>query len=314
MKYVITGATSFLGSAVANLLLERGDEVLAVCRAGSPKLKNINESDNLSIVYSDFDQITHLSGIVERADIFMNFAWVGTSHALRDSAEIHKSNVINTLHAIETASRLKCHYFVEAGSQAEYGFHDSGINEKSFCSPVSEYGKAKYEVWEKGSKLASGLGINYIHLRIFSVYGECDHDTTLISQCIKNMLCGEALLLSDCTQYWNYLYRWDAAKLICNLVEKLYKDCKPVCGVYNIASTDTRVLKEFVEEIKKQLNSSSILDYGAIKPVRLLSLQPSMQKTLSVVDDFEFTPFFEGICRTAMYMKNHMLININGGG
>ena len=57
------------------------------------------------------------------------------------------------------------------GSQAEYGIADGVMGEEILCRPVSEYGKDKLEVCRRAGEEAKALGIDYIHARIFSVYG-----------------------------------------------------------------------------------------------------------------------------------------------
>ena len=41
MKYVVTGATSFLGHALTERLLRAGHSVVAVCRQGSPAIASL---------------------------------------------------------------------------------------------------------------------------------------------------------------------------------------------------------------------------------------------------------------------------------
>ena len=67
--------------------------------------------------------------------------------------------------------------------------------------------------------------------------------------------------------------------------------------VYNIASDDTRQLKEFVERIKFLTGSSSILNYGANIPYNYVSLQPNMRKTIDAIGFTEFHNFDDVICR-----------------
>jgi nucleoside-diphosphate-sugar epimerase len=49
--------------------------------------------------------------------------------------------------------------------------------------------------------------------------------------------------------------------------------------VFNIASKDTRVLKDFVEEMYSLTQSKSELKFGAITPTNVVSLDPDVSKT-----------------------------------
>jgi len=93
------------------------------------------------------------------------------------------------------------------------------------------------------------------------------------------MLRGERLELSPCTQQWNFLYAGDAARQIIGLCRHALQTGSIEQEVYHIASKDTRVLKEFVEEMAELAASDSVLDYGAVIPEHTVSLHPSVAKT-----------------------------------
>ena len=82
---------------------------------------------------------------------------------------------------------------------------------------------------------------------------------TLIMSAIDKMKRNEPIEMTPCTQLWDYLNVEDASRAM-----KIFAliDCQN--GIYNIASGDYKPLKEFVEEIKSALNSSSEPRFGAI--------------------------------------------------
>lgn len=289
MKYVITGATSFIGIELTNYLIGQGYEVYAVCRKSSAHAKTI--PNKAKIVHSEMAEYGTLYDKIEAADVFVNFAWEGTGHSGRNVIDIQKENIQNTIGAIQSAHQMGCKLFVEAGSQAEYGTVTNEITEETPCNPFSEYGKAKLEVKKKAVVLCKQLGMKYIHLRIFSVYGENDHPWTLVMSCINKMLHNEDVDLSSCRQYWNFIYVKDAAKQIAALCKYAINLPEFQHEVYNIASDDTRVLKEFVEEIKSQIHTSSHLNYGVITPTNVVNLQPNVTKLLQATHLTTFTPF-----------------------
>lgn len=61
--------------------------------------------------------------------------------------------------------------FMDAGSRVEYGLTDGFMQEDIECHPVNQYGKAKWEFYQKAVPLCEELGLHYVHLR-FSVYME----------------------------------------------------------------------------------------------------------------------------------------------
>lgn len=281
MTYIITGATSFLGVEVAKTLIHQGHQVTAICRQGSYGLKNL--PSEVKVVFAEMNEYGALDKKIVHADVFIHLAWAGTGHDGRDDEEVQQQNIECTIQAMLAANRMGCRLFVMAGSQAEYGSTTEPQNEAMTCQPFSEYGKAKLRVREIGFELAEQLGMKYMHLRIFSLYGENDHPWTLVMSCVDKMLRNEPIDLSPCTQNWNFLYVKDAARQIEQLCRHAIQEDRFVHEVYNIASNDTRPLKDFVERMKELTSAKSDLHYGVVIPTHVVSLQPDMSKTISVV-------------------------------
>jgi nucleoside-diphosphate-sugar epimerase len=295
MKFVITGATSFIGLELIDYLLAHNHSVVAVCRQDSKGLSFIPHE--VEIVVSKMCDYGRLCDAIPKADVFVNLAWGGTGHDGRNVVDIQNENITYTIAAMHAAGKMGCKVFVEAGSQAEYGATTEPQTEDSNCNPFSEYGKAKLKVKQELFNLSEQLDIKYIHLRIFSLFGEKDHPWTLIMSAVDKMLKNEQLDLSPCTQNWNFLYVKDAVRMITILCENAVDNISFKHEVYNIASDDTRQLKEFVERIKFLTGSSSILNYGANIPQNYVSLQPNIRKTIDAIGFTEFHNFDDVICR-----------------
>lgn len=279
MRFVVTGATSFLGLSLCRRLLLGQNEVFAVCRKKSTKVGALPESPYLSVVFADMCGYGQLHKVIDDADVFINLAWEGTEHGGRTLPDVQRQNVENSRKAVLAAKRMGCKLFVQAGSQAEYGTVLDVITEGTPCHPFSEYGKAKLRMQQDGFILSEKLDIKYLHLRIFSLYGEEDHPWTLVMSSLKRMMNNEPVDLSPCTQNWNFLYVKDAAEQIYLLCQYVLRNPKYKADVFNIASKDTRVLKDFVSEMYSLSQSKSILNFGAIMPTNIVSLDPDISKT-----------------------------------
>lgn len=301
MKFVITGATSFIGLELIDYLLAHNHSVVAVCRQDSKGLSFIPHE--VKIVVSKMCDYGRLCDAIPKADVFVNLAWGGTGHDGRNVVDIQNENITYTIAAMHAAGKMGCKVFVEAGSQAEYGATTEPQTEDSNCNPFSEYGKAKLKVKQELFNLSEQLDIKYIHLRIFSLFGEKDHPWTLIMSAVDKMLKNEQLDLSPCTQNWNFLYVKDAVRMITILCENAVDNISFKHEVYNIASDDTRQLKEFVERIKFLTGSSSILNYGANIPQNYVSLQPNIRKTIDAIGFTEFHNFDDVICKIVKFNR-----------
>lgn len=272
-------------------MCDKGNRIIAVGR----KDNYFSDEPGIEYIKSSMAEFNTLDLKIPHCDIFINLAWAGTGHDGRDDADIQQCNVKHTLDAICSAKRMGCKVFVEAGSQAEYGIKSSLMNENAICNPISEYGKAKLAVKEEAFKLCRNLEMTYIHLRIFSLFGETDHPWTLVMSSIDKMLVNENVKLSECKQSWNFMYVDDAAQSIVKLCNLYVNSITPIQEVYNIASVDTRPLKDFVERIRILTGSKSSLHYGAIKPDKIVSLFPDITKLKKSIGDIPHTSFDEVI-------------------
>lgn len=287
MRYVITGGSSFIGVALTEFLIKEKHEVYIVCRKTSTTINLIPKNENVHVIlYDGMDDVRSVSLHVHSADVWIHLAWAGTGHDCRNDKNIQTKNINDSLMAVNTANKLGCKIFVDAGSQAEYGFVSGVLTEDTPCKPENEYGKAKLEFGIRCREICHGYGMKHIHLRILSVYGETDHEWTLVMSCIRKMLANEDVELSSCLQMWNFVYIRDAVKQIYLLIQNALMDDELTSEVYNIASEDTRKLKSFVEEMYELTDSHSKLLYGYYKPANVVSLNPDVAKTKKATGGF----------------------------
>jgi nucleoside-diphosphate-sugar epimerase len=313
MRIVITGATSFVGAEFTRLVVECGHEVYAVCRNEEKAKALFKEDEDLHLVKASLSEYANLDTLIPVSDVFIHFAWDGTKVTERDLQDVHQNNIRYTMEAMSAAKRMGCSLFVDMGSQAEYGTVLTKITEETPCHPFSEYGKAKLAVFKKGVEYSKEVGIKYLHLRIFSIFGENDHPHTLVKNGLQKMRNDEVLELSDCTQKWNFLYVRDAVQQIHRLVASIYNDASFTSGVYNIASQDTRILKEFVLQMKEVTRSKSQLVFGALKPANLVSLDPDITKTFQRIG-FTSNYTFEEAIKKIVQVNPTKLNEVKIGG
>ena len=267
MNVLITGATSFLGAETARAFLKAGHHVYAPVRPSSRRTAFLPEHRNLVRLEADMDDIALLCGMgLPEMQAAVHFAWGGVGVKGRMDPEIQEKNVRNTLNFLRVSRQLGCRAFLFAGSQAEYGvtlerveeglFSGAPVTEEEACRPVSEYGKGKLRILKEGSILAKELGITYWHMRIFSVYGTGDHETSLVSSCVRAAKEGKTAELGPCRQQWNFLHIKDCGEAVLALAETVVSaagraeaEAGSCSCVFNIGGDDTRPLKDFVQEV-----------------------------------------------------------------
>lgn len=207
-------------------------------------------------------------------DAIIHFAWDGVGSKGRENPEIQEQNLLMSKGFYQWGLQRGVKYFLFAGSQAEYG---RGTRKNP--EPVSAYGKAKLSFSRYG--LSGGKGeesysfqeepktvdslekttqgknpenseeegrkgkMDFLDLRIFSVYGIGDHESTLVQTLVQAVLAGQSMDLSPCSQMWNFMEARDLARAISFLLEGDFGS-----GTYDLCGKESRPLKDFVLEIE----------------------------------------------------------------
>jgi nucleoside-diphosphate-sugar epimerase len=258
---IVTGATSFIGVHIIKEYLKNNCPVIAVVRPNSKNLDRLPKNNLLTVIEINMEKIGTLIEKIERnkIDIFYHLAWEGVRIPYRDDKILQNRNYTYAINAMKVAMDLGCNTFIGAGSQAEYGKCSGKIDENYPAKPISEYGKAKLKTYETLRKIANENNIKFIWVRIFSVYGIYDYKETMIMSTLAKMKKNESIQLTLCTQSWDYIYVEDLARAMYLLANTSCMD-----GIYNIASGESHVLKEFIIDMKDICKSNSQLLFGAI--------------------------------------------------
>ena len=200
-------------------------------------------------------------------DAIIHFAWDGVGSKGRENPEIQEQNLLMSKGFYQWGLQSGVKYFLFAGSQAEYG---RGTRENP--QPVSAYGKAKLSFSRYGLSGGKGeegysfqeqerkpLGFTektrqgkeqepqmaFLDLRIFSIYGIGDHESTLVQTLVQAVLAGQSMDLSPCSQMWNFMEARDLARAIAFLLEGDFGS-----GTYDLCGKESRPLKDYVLEIE----------------------------------------------------------------
>ena len=320
MNLVITGATSFLGWPMTEYCLKKGHRVFAVVRPHSRNSGRIQAllkafGSRIVPVYMKLEDMDRISDrIEETCQAWIHFGWDGAGSDNRTQQDIQQKNVGDSMCALRGALSLGCSRFLFSGSQAEYGIRNTPMSETDPCCPVSEYGKAKVAFYRQAGEYLAGLAafslkeppVDYVHTRIFSVYGPGDHPWSLVETCRKTFLAGGAMELGDCTGQWNFLHRDDCIRALYKLLEAPGRIglTGEENGIYNIAAAEeeTRPLREYVEEMYRLCGRRGTCLYGKRPPnaegqINLIPSIEKLQARTGFVPEICFKEGFEALCR-----------------
>lgn len=205
MKYFVTGATGFVGSWVAEKLVEKGETVICLVR----KTSNLRWLKHLPVKYhygSLLDKGSLEAGVKE-ADYIVHCG--GVTKAL-SSEEYYLGNVNATRNLLKatTIVNQNVRKFVHISSQAAVGPSESinPILESHHCSPLTDYGKSKLETERVVHRFFDKLPIAI--LRPSTVYGPRDTD---VLEAFRNVKYRINLKIGKIEQYVSMIHVFDLA-------------------------------------------------------------------------------------------------------
>lgn len=304
MKVVVTGGTGTIGINLIQYLLKKNVEVTAIVRNRGKIASIFSNSQNLTIIECDLENIENLELPKKQYDVFYHMAWAGTRGNKRDDVELQFQNINYTICALKLANKIGCKTFIGTGSQAEYGEVEEKLSSNTPANPQTAYGIAKLCAGQISRIMANQIGMNHIWTRILSCYGPYDNEDTMIMQTISEMLkYHHSPEYTKAEQLWDYIYVEDVAKAL-YLVGKNGKNN----SIYCIGSGEELPLHVYIEKIRDNINPDIKLKLG-VKEYAKNQVMKLCADISNLKDDTGFEPeikFDEGIKKTIKWYKEKM--------
>jgi nucleoside-diphosphate-sugar epimerase len=300
-RAVVTGATGCIGMALINELLRNDISVLVLTRENSLRNSRLKAYSSIEIKYCDLSELVSINNDSEtNYDAFFHLAWSGTSGDERNDVYLQESNIKYSLDAVSAAKRFGCSVFIGVGSQAEYGRTNDALRSNTPTFPETPYGIAKLCAGQLSREYATKLAIDHIWVRILSVYGPYDSKNSLISYCFRELLSGRSPKVTNAEQVWDYIHSEDAAVALNVISKKIHNGQTIVLG-----SGDSRRLREYIEDIRIQVNPKVTVDYGAVRyhPKQVMCLKADTNE----LGDSLMTRSFKEFKIRINEMKKYML-------
>lgn len=301
-RVVVTGATGFIGSAVARALVCRGFDVAVMVRKTADTWRLGDDVQRMHVLHGSLHDADSYRAALQafRPDTVMHLAWHGVSKAGRDDPSQVRTNVCGSAELLWAAIGAGCTTFIGVGSQAEYGPCDTAIDEGHPPRPESLYGAAKLATLTLLDQVSRQHNIRLIWLRVFSVYGPQDSADTLLSSLIRQLLGGIRPRLTSCEQVWDYLFINDAAEAFITVGATA-----TASGVFNLGSGEPQPLHETITQVRDLIDPSLTLGFGELpSPVRTgQRLEPIVSRLSNVTGWSARTLLKTGLSKTIEWHK-----------
>lgn len=184
MKLLVTGAAGFIGSATAQRLLDRGDEVWGLDNLNDyydvslkqARLARLQAHGRFRFVRADLadrDAMARLFSAERFERVVHLGAQAGVRHSLKEPHAYIESNIVGTLNVLEGCRHNGVAHLVYASSSSVYGAGTKlpySVHEPA-SHPVSLYAATKRANELMAHSYSSLFGLPTTGLRFFTVYG-----------------------------------------------------------------------------------------------------------------------------------------------
>jgi UDP-glucose 4-epimerase len=299
-RILITGITGFLGSHIAEKLIEAGFSIIGLKRPSSDAWRCDSYSHKIHWVVIDENKSfqTELSNL--SIESIIHCAWIGVEASERDDWTLQANNIQFLIDLLEVARMGNISKFLCLGSQAEYGVLSEQVNEAHEVNPLTSYGSTKLACLQIFKSYCTSHAINWIWLRVFTIFGERESHNWLIPSLIRSMETTSQMNLTLGEQQYAYLYVKDFAQIVVSL-SKLNIES----GIYNVSAEEVLSIKYLIQQIRDKINPSFNLNFGALeyRKNQSMYIAGNTSKLSSQIGKPNYTDFVLALNNTISYYQ-----------
>lgn len=172
-KLLVTGGAGFIGSHIADRLINDGHEVTIIDNLSTGKLENINpKAKFIHADIADYESI--VSHFASLEAVFHCAALARIQPSIKNPLSAHAANATGTLNVLWAAKNAGIKKVIYSATSSVYGdqpMENYPLKENMTVQPGSPYSVQKY-MGEMYCQLFSALyGLPTVILRYFNVYG-----------------------------------------------------------------------------------------------------------------------------------------------
>lgn len=312
-KFLVTGAAGFIGSHLAETLLNMGYRVRGLDNFSTGQTENVERFTNYSnyeFVEGDITSFQTCLEVCDEIDYVLHQAALGSApRSIVVPLLYEDTNIKGTLNMLEAARLNGVKRFVYASSSSVYGDEPNlPKKEGKEGTPLSPYALTKI-VNEKYAKMYTELySLPTYGLRYFNVFGKRQDPNgpyaAVIPKFIKCLINNESPIINgNGKQSRDFTY-------IENVIEANLKACKAteeVAGeVYNIATGSRQFLIDVYYKLCKLLGKNIKPIFGPERKGDIKHSHADISKAQKLLDYTPKWSFNKGIVETVEWYKKNL--------
>jgi nucleoside-diphosphate-sugar epimerase len=310
MHYLITGGAGFIGSAIVEELLKRGERVRIIDNFSTGFRENIAHAiDKIEVVDGDIRNFHTVLKAVQGVDCILHEAALpSVPRSIQDPVSSNQVNVDGTLNVLWAAKESGVKRVVFASSSSVYG--DTPVlpkQEDMTPGPLSPYAVSKLAGEQYFKVFAGVYGMQTVALRYFNVFGPRQNPNSqysaVIPKFITAMLGGKKpVIFGDGTQSRDFTF-------VANVVEANIRASKIEGNggvVMNCACHGQISLNELVDRLNVILGTTLKPEYKDTRPGDIKHSFASIDRMKSVLGFEPGVDFETGLRTTCEFYKQLM--------
>jgi len=306
MKVLITGASGFVGSHVARLLVAEGCEVYALVRESSNRWRIRDILPSMYLRQSDlvaFENVnTYLQEI--KPELCIHLAWYAVPGKYLNSQE-NLDSIQASINLLSQLAELGCKRFVGIGTCFEYDLSLGYLSESSLTKPITLYAATKVALSTILQQFAQITEMEVAWIRLFYQYGPMEDERRLIPSVISSLLRDEVVKTTKGEQIRDFLHIEDVASAIWAVAKS------NVSGVVNVGSGQPVTVGQIALELGNLLGKPDLIHLGALPyrpndPMFICANNELLRKKTDWTPKYNLTT---GLKNTIEWYKVHLNLN-----
>ncbi len=268
MRVLVTGGAGFIGSHLADALIARGDQVVALDNFSTGSTANIKHiTKNFEIIDGDIRNTELINDTVKDVDlIFHMAAALGVNTILESPLESISTNIAGSEVVLNAAANHKKRILIASTSEI-YGKNPkqplSETDDRVVGSPQKirwSYSDAKAIEEAMAFSLNQEKGLKVTTARLFNTVGprQSAHYGMVVPRFVRSALKNEPIsIYGDGTQSRVFCHVHDAIEALLALVGT----DKTINEVYNVGGIGEITIKELADSVIKETRSQSSIEF-----------------------------------------------------